>query len=195
MAYAALKPSNFDEINMTLGFRRSMQIAPNTIAYRTGNEIAISYHGNDIAIWNTDTKAITLQTSGWNTATTIDRLHQIARGNNLGMVGIVNGSARFTYTAKNCGWYDMSEPITIDHDGKVEHEDPDRYYGYSNADTYHAAGLASNPLGGEKEYNAIMGMSRYELREWIKMNRREIGYSRINNVNIHEIYKTLHEEG
>lgn len=195
MACAELKFTNFQKIDLALGFRRSMKLAPNTVAYRTGDEIAISYHGNDIAIWNTDTKAITLQTCGWITSTTIGRLHQIARGNGLGMVGIVNGAARFTHTSTDCGWYSMSKPITIDRDGKVEHKDPDRYYGYSNDDTYHAAALASNPLGGESEYNAIMRMSRYELREWVKMNRREIGYSRINSVNIHEIYKTMHEEG
>lgn len=193
MSHAKLEFTNFQEIDLALGFRRSMRLAPNTFAYRTGNKIAVSYHGDDIAIWNSDTHAITLQTSGWNTSTTIDRLHQIARGNSLGMVGIVGGVARFTYTAKNCGWYSMSEPITIDRDGKVEHKDPDRCYGYSNADTYHAAALASNPLGGEKEYNAIMRMSRYELREWVKNNRREIGYSKINNVNIHEIYFSLQE--
>lgn len=194
MAYAELEYKNFNEIDLALGVRRSLPLALNTVAYRTGAEIAISYHGNDIAIWDKDTQAITLQTSGWNTATTIDRLHQIARGNHLGMVGIVNGAARFTHTAKNCGWYSMEDPITIDRDGKVEHNDPDRCYGYSNSDTYHAWSLATNPLGGEPEYKAILKMSRYELREWIKNNRREIGYSKINNVNIHEIYRALHEE-
>lgn len=193
MAYANLEFTNFQEIDLALGVRRSMRLAPNTVAYRTGAEIAISYHGNDIAIWNTDTKEITLQTCGWITSTTIGRLHQIARGNSLGMVGIVNGAARFTHTAKNCGWYSMSEPITIYRDGKVEHKDPDRHYGYSNADTYHAAALASNPPGGEKEYKAILGMTRHELREWIKRHRREIGYKSIENVNIKEIYFSLQE--
>lgn len=193
MAYANLEFTNFQEIDLALGVRRSMRLAPNTVAYRTGAEIAISYHGNDIAIWNTDTKAITLQTSGWITSTTIGRLHQIARGNHLGRVGIVNGAARFTHTAKNHGWYSMEDPITIDHDGGVEHKDPDRYYGYSNADTYHAAALASNPLRGESEYKAILSMSLYELREWVKGHRREIGYKSIKNVNIKEIYFSLQE--
>lgn len=191
MASAVLRLTNFQKIDLALGFRRSVRLAPNTVAYRTGNKIAVSYHGNDIAIWNSDTHAITLQTCGWITSTTIDRLHQIARGNSLGMVGIVNGAARFTHTAKDCGWYSLEDPITIDHDGGVEHKDPDRYSGYSNSDTYHAAALASNPPGEEKEYKAILSMSRYELREWIKSNRREIGYSKINNVNIHEIYHAL----
>lgn len=191
MPCAELEFTNFQKIDLALGFRRAMRLAPNTFAYRTGAEIAISYYRNDIAIWNTDTKEITLQTCGWITSTTIGRLHQIARGNSLGMVGIVNGAARFTHTAKNCGWYSLEDSITIDRGGKVEHNDPDRYYGYSNPDTYRAAGLASNPLGGESEYKAILSMSRYELREWVKSNRREIGYSKINNVNIHEIYYAL----
>lgn len=196
MAYAELEFNNFQEIDLALGVRRSLPLALNTMAYRTGaneSEIAISYHGNDIAIWNTGTKAITLQTSGWITPTTIDRIDQIARGNDLGIVQKVDGRARFTHRAKDGGWYHMEDPITIDRDGKVKHNDPDRYYGYSNADTYHAAGLASNPLGGETEHNAILNMSRSHLREWIKRNRQEIGYSRINNVNFVEVHNALKE--
>lgn len=142
MAFATLELSNFQEIDLTLGIRRSLPLAPNTMAYRTGvneSEIAISYHGNDIAIWDTGTKSITLQTSGWDTPTTIDRLHQIARGNDLGSVGKVRGVARFTHTTKDHGWYSMEEPITVDRDGRVEHNDPDRHNGYSNLDTYLAA--------------------------------------------------------
>lgn len=197
MAYATLNYTNFQAMDLELGNRRSLPLALNTVAYRTGvneSEIAISYHGNDIAIYDTGTKSITLQTSGWITPTTIDRLDQIARGNDMGSVGIVAGRARFTHRAKDYGWYDMSEPVTVDRDGKVKHNDPDRYYGYSNADTWHAAALASNPLGGESEHNAILNMSRHHLRQWIKNNRKEIGYSAIDNVNIREVYNTLHEE-
>lgn len=197
MAYATLEFNNFQEIDLTLGVRRSLPLALNTVAYRTGvneSEIAISYHGNDIAIYNTGTKSITLQTGGWVTPTTIDRLDQIARGNHLGSVRIVGGRARFTHTAKDHGWYSMEDPITIDRDGKVEHNDPDRHDGYSNADTYHAAALASNPLGGESEYNAILNMSRYHLRQWVKNNRSEIGYSTIDKVNIKELFFSMKED-
>lgn len=196
MAYATLEFNNFQEIDLALGVRRSLPLAPNTVAYRTGvneSEIAISYHGNDIATWDTGTKAITLQTSGWITPTTIDRLDQIARGNGIGTVSKIDGSARFTHTAKDHGWYSMEDPITINRPGKVEHNDPDRYYGYSNADTYHAAALASNPIGGESEHNAITNMSRHHLRQWIKNNRKEIGYSTIDKVNLREVYNSLQE--
>lgn len=191
MAYATLEFNNFQEIDLALGVRRSLPLAPNTVAYRTGvneSEIAISYHGNDIATWDTGTKSITLRTSGWVTPTTIDRLDQIARGNGLGSVRIVGGVARFTHTAKDHGWYSMEEPITVDRDGKVEHNDPDRYYGYSNADTYHAAAWCDNPEGGEHEYRAILNMSRVHLRGYIKMHRQNIGYKSITNVNVKEIY-------
>src|SRR5699024_4861262 len=197
MAYATLEFNNFQEIDLALGVRRSLPLALNTVAYRTWvneSEIAISYHGNDIAIYNTGTKSITLQTGGWVTPTTIDRLDQIARGNHLGSVRIVGGVARFTHTAKDHGWYSMEDRVTIDRDGKVEHNDPDRHDGYSNADTYHAAALASNPLGGESEYNAILNMSRYHLRQWIKNNRSEIGYSTIDKVNIKELFFSMKED-
>ena len=191
MTYATLEFNNFQEIDLALGVRRSLPLALNTVAYRTGvneSEIAISYHGNDIATWDTGTKAITLQTSGWITPTTIDRLDQIARGNDIGVVQKVDGVARFTHTTKDHGWYSMEEPITIDRDGNVEHNDPDRHNGYSNLDTYLAAAWCDNPEGGEHEYRAILNMNRVELRGYIKLNRNNIGYKSITNVNIKEIY-------
>lgn len=198
MAYATLEVANFHDIDRALGTHsRSLPLALNTVAYRTvyfsKSDIAISYHGNDIAIYNTSTGAIKLTTSGWDTPTTIDRLDQIARANNIGTVSKVGGRARFTHTAKDYGWYSMDEPVKVHRDGKVEHNDPDRLYGYSNADTWSAVALASNPLGGESEYRALMNMSRAHLRQWIKHNRKEIGYSTIDKVNIREVHNALHD--
>lgn len=197
MAYVTLDLRNFAEIDQSLGASRSLPLALNTVAYRTGDnksEIAISYHGNDIAIYDTGNKSITLTTSGWVSPTTVDRLDQIARGNGIGTVSTVGGRVRFTHRAKDHGWYHLEDAITVDRNGKVEHKDPDRHYGYSNSDTYQAAGLASNPLRGESEHNAILNMSRHQLRQWIKNNREEIGYSAIDNVNVREVYYTLNEE-
>ena len=197
MAYATLELTNFQEIDLALGVRRSLPLALNTVAYRTGaneSEIAISYHGNDIATWDTAARSITLQTSGWITPTTIDRLDQIARGNHLGSVSKVDGSARFTHTARDHGWYSMEEPITVDRDGNVEHNDPDRHGGYSTFDTWQAIAWCSNPEGGEHEYRAILSMNRVKLRSYIKAHRSEIGYSTINRVNIKEIYNALKED-
>lgn len=196
MAYATLDLCNFAEIDQTLGTRRSLPLALNTVAYRTGaneSEIAISYHGNDIAIRHED-GAITLQTCGWNTPTTVDRLDQIARGNDLGSVSKVDGRVRFTHTAKDHGWYHLEDSITIYRDGKVEHNDPDRNNRYSNHDTYLTAGWCHNPEGGENEYNAILNMRRSELRGYIKSNRKNIGYKSIADVNIAEIQDSLEEE-
>lgn len=196
MAYATLEFNNFQEIDLALGVRRSLPLALNTVAYRTGvneSEIAISYHGNDIATCDTGTKAITLLTSGWDTPTTIDRLDQIARGNHVGSVGKVDGNVRFTHTTKDHGWYRMEDRVTIDRDGNVEHNDPDRYYGYSTFDTWQAMVWCSNPEGGEHEYRAILSMNRAELREYIKLNRNNIGYKSIKNVNIKEIHNSLKE--
>ena len=197
MAYATLEENNFGQIDLALGVRRSLPLALNTVAYRTGvneSEIAISYHGNDIAIYNTGTKSITLQTGGWVTPTTIDRLHQIARGNDIGSVGIVGGVARFTHETKDHGWYSMEEPITVYRDGEVEHNDPDRHGGYSTFDTWQSVAWCSNPEGGEHEYRAILNMNRVELRSYIKLNRNNIGYSTINRVNIREIYNALQKD-
>ena len=196
MAYATLEFNNFQEIDHALGERRSLPLALNTVAYRTGvneSEIAISYHGNDIATWDTGTKAITLQTGGWDTPTTIDRLDQIARGNDIGVVQKVDGVARFTHRAKDHGWYLLKDRVTIDRDGNVEHNDPDRHYGYSTFDTWQSVAWCSNPEGGEHEYRAILRMNRVELREYIKLNRNNIGYKSIKNVNTKEIYFSLQE--
>lgn len=196
MAYATLEFNNFQEIDLALGARRSLPLALNTVAYRTGvneSEIAISYHGNDIAIWNCGTKSITLQTSGWVTNTTVDRLDQIARGNGIGKVSKIDGSARFTHTARDHGWYSMEDRVTIDRDGNVEHNDPDRHNGYSTFDTWQTIAWCSNPEGGESEYKAILNMSRVHLRGYIKLNRNNIGYSTINRVNIREIHNALQE--
>ena len=197
MAYATLEFNNFQEIDLALGVRRSLPLAPNTVAYRTGaneSEIAISYHGNDIAIWDTGTKSITLQTGGWVTPTTIDRLDQIARGNGIGVVQKVDGVARFTHRAKDYGWYSMEEPITVDRDGNVEHNDPVRHGGYSTFDTWQAIAWCSNPEGGESEYRAILNMSRVHLRGYIKLHRQNIGYKSITNVNIKEVHNALQED-
>src|SRR5699024_10017592 len=197
MAYATLEFNNFQEIDLAIGVRRSLPLALNTVAYRTGvneSEIAISYHGNDIEIYNTGTKSITLQTGGWVTPTTIDRLDQIARGNPLGSVRIVGGVARFTHTAKDHGWYSMEDRVTIDRDGKVEHNDPVRHGGYSTFDTWQAIAWCSNPEGGENEYRAILNMSRVHLREYVKLNRRNIGYKSITNVNIKELFFSMKED-
>lgn len=197
MAYATLELTLFQDIDDALGSRRSLPLAPNTFAYRTGvneSEIAISYHGNDIAIYNTGTASITLQTGGWLTSTTIDRLDQIARGNSVGSVRIVRGRARFTHRAEDHGWYHMEDPITVNRPGKVEHNDPDRHNGYSNQDTYLAAAWCANPEGGEDEYRAILSMRRAELREYVKSNRQNIGYSSITNVNMAEVLLSLREE-
>ena len=197
MAYATLEHNNFADIDHALGERRSLPLAPNTMAYRTGaneSEIAISYHGNDIAIYNTSTASITLQTGGWNTNTTIDRLDQIARGNNIGSVKVVAGRVRFTHREENHSWYHMDDPITVNRPGKVEHNDPDRYNGYSNQDTYLAAAWCANPGGGEYEYKAILSMRRSELREYVKLNRQNIGYKSITNVNMIELFLSLQED-
>lgn len=194
MAYATLEFNNFQDIDHALGVRRSLPLAPNTVAYRTGvneSEIAISYHGNDIAIWDTGTKAITLQTGGWDTPTTVDRLHQIARGNDLGSVGIVGGVARFTHTTRDHGWYSMKDRVTIDRDGNVEHNDPDRKDGTSNWQTREAWLMVQDT---EPRWKYAKNCSRRDLREMIKDMRSEIGYDRIENVNVTEIFYGLRNE-
>lgn len=195
MAYATLDLRNFAEINQALGNLRSLPLALNTVAYRLGdNEIAISYHGNDIAIHHAN-GAITLQTCGWDTPTTVDRLDQIARGNGLGTVSKVGGSVRFTHSAKDYGWHHIETSITVNLPGIVRSNDVDRddANGYSNRDTYLAAVWCHNPEGGELEYRALLNMSRRELREFIKSNRNGIGYESIADVNMAEIHYSLKE--
>lgn len=200
MAYATLEFNNFQDIDQALGVRRSLPLALNTFAYRTGHnesEIAISYHGNDISIHHED-GAITLQTCGWTTPTTVDRLDQIARGNGIGTVSTVGGRVRFTHRAKDYGWHhiEISITVNVNRPGIVRGNDVDRYdaNGYSNRDTYLAASWCHNPEGGELEYRALLNMRRYELREFIKSNRNGIGYKSIADVNIAEIHHSLHEE-
>lgn len=192
MAVAELSLTNFVDIDQVLGTSKTLKLAHNTYAVRTGsNTIEITYHGNAIARCDLDTMAITLDTCGFETLTTLGRLDQIARGNRVGKVSKIGGQA--TLTAKDGhGWYRFNNEITAHPNGKIEHNDPDRKDGSSNWQTREAWLMVQDT---EPRWKYAKKCSRRDLREMIKDMRSEIGYDRIENVNVTEIFYGLRNEG
>lgn len=217
MAVAELKFANFREIDIEMGSRATMKLAHNTVAYRMGdNEIGISYHGNEIARYSPIKRRIILSTAGWDTFTTIGRLHQLSIANRIGWIGMSNGEVILTafanpfapevtadrgdwsnpnpeYTAqweeryRAGAWHRLAPSIDFDMDkGIIYGGDYDHVNGLSNLDTYKAWKFIADNTAIE-----LVELSKYELRDWIKSNRKNIGYKSINAVNVDEIRNLL----
>lgn len=217
MAVAELKFANFRDIDLELGSLATLKLAHNTIAYRVGdNEIGISYHGNEIARYDSVKRRIILSTAGWNTFTTLGRLNQLAHANRIGWIGSRDGEAVLTAFANpfapkvtapmgnplnpdpeyvaQCeeyyragAWHRLIPSIEFDmNKGIVYGGDHDHVDGLSNLDTAKAWQFISANDGIE-----LIDLPKAELREWIKSNRKNIGYKSINAVNVDEIRNLL----
>lgn len=216
MAVAELKFANFRDIDLELGSRATLKLAHNTIAYRLNNEIGISYHGNEIARYDSVKRRITLSTAGWPSITTLGRLNQLSHANRIGWVGLHDGEAILTafanpfapevtadrgdwlnpdseYTAQ-CeeryragAWHRLSPSIEFDMDkGVIYGGDHDHVDGLSNLDTAKAWQYICANDGIE-----LIDLPKAELREWIKSHRKNIGYKSIKLVNVDEIRNLL----
>ena len=216
MAVAELKFANFRDIDIELGSRATLKLAHNTIAYRLNNEIGISYHGNEIARYDSVKRRIILSTAGWPSITTLGRLNQLSHANRIGWVGLHDGEAILTayanpfapeitadigywndpdpeYTAqweeryRAGAWHRLSPSIEFDMDkGVIYGGDDDHVNGLSNLDTAKVWQFISANDGIE-----LIDLSKSELREWIKKNRKNIGYKSIKLVNVDEIHNLL----
>ena len=217
MAVATLKFANFRDIDIELGSLATLKLAHNTIAYRVGeNEIGISYHGNEIARYNSVKRRIILSTAGWPTFTTLGRLNQLAHANRIGWIGSRDGEAVLTAFASpfapevtadigdwlnpdpeyvaQCeeryragAWHRLIPSIEFDMDkGIIYGGDHDHVNGLSNLDTAKAWQFISANDGIE-----LADLPKAELREWIKSNRKNIGYKTIKAVNVDEIHNLL----
>lgn len=217
MAVATLKYAKFQDIDLALGSRATLKLAHNTIAYRVGeNEIGISYHGNEIASYDSVKRRIILSTAGWPTFTTLGRLSQLAHANRIGWIGSHDGEAILTafanpfapkvtapmgnplnpdpeYTAQ-CeeryragAWYHLAPAISFDMNrGVIYGGDHDHVLGLSNLDTAKVWQFISDNTAIE-----LADLPKAELREWIKSHRKKIGYKSINAVNVDEIHNLL----
>lgn len=218
MAVAELKFAKFRDIDIEMGSRATLKLAHNTVAYRVGeNEIGVSYHGNEIARYDSVKRRITLSTAGWPTFTTIGRLHQLSIANRIGWIGTRNGEAILTsfanpfapkvtadrgddwlnpdpeYVAqwderyRAGAWYRLNPSIEFDMDKGI-------VYG---GDHDHVNGLSNLDTAKAWQFIAdntaieLSDLSKAELREWIKSHRKKIGYKTIDAVNVDEICNLL----
>lgn len=217
MAVATLKFANFEEIDRELGSGQTLKLAHNTIAYRSGaNRIGITYHGNQIAYYSSVERKITLSTAGWPTFTTLGRLNQLATANRIGWVGLHDGEAILTAYAnpfapevtadrgdwlnpnpeyerqweeryRSGAWHRLNPSIVFDMDkGIIYGGDDDHVNGLSTLDTAKAWQFIADNTAIE-----LSDLSKSELREWIKKNRKNIGYTSIKTVNVDEIHNLL----
>lgn len=216
MAVATLKFAKFPEIDRELGSRATLKLAHNTIAYRLGNEIGISYHGNEIARYDSVKRRIILSTAGWPTFTTLGRLNQLSHANRIGWIGSRDGEAILTAFANpfapkvtadrgdwlnpdpeyvaQCeeryragAWHRLIPSIEFDMDkGIIYGGDHDHVDGLSNLDTAKAWQFIADNTAIE-----LSDLPKSELREWIKSHRKKIGYTSIKLVNVGEIRNLL----
>lgn len=217
MAVATLKFANFQKIDLEMGSRSTLKLAHNTVAYRSGaNRIGITYHGNQIAHFDAVNRRITLSTAGWPSFTTLGRLNQLSTANRIGWVGMSDGDARLTAYAdpfapevtadrgdwsnpnpehiaqwderyRAGAWYRLEPSIVFDMDkGVIYGGDRDHVNGLSNLDTAKAWQFIADNTAIE-----LSDLSLSELREWIKSNRKNIGYKAIGAVNVDEIRNLL----
>ena len=217
MAVAELEFAEFRKIDLELGSRATLKLAHNTVAYRAGvNRIGITYHGNQIAYYDSVKRRITLSTAGWPTFTTLGRLNQLAYANRIGWVGLHDGNPILTAFANpfapevtasmgnplnpdpeyvaQCeeyhragAWHRLNPSIAFDMDkGIIYGGDDDHVNGLSNLDTAKVWQFICANDGIE-----LIDLSKPELREWIKSNRKKIGYTSIKTVNVDEIRNLL----
>lgn len=217
MAVAELKFAKFPEIDRELGSSATLKLAHNTVAYRVGdNEIGISYHGNEIARYDSVKRRIILSTAGWSSITTLGRLNQLSTANRIGWVGLHDGEAVLTayanpfapevtadrgdwlnpdpeYTRQNeeryraGAWHRLSPSIEFDmNKGIIYGGDHDHVNGLSTLDTAKAWQYIADNTAIE-----LADLPKAELREWIKSNRKNIGYKTIKAVNVDEIHNLL----
>lgn len=217
MAVATLKFAKFPEIDLELGSLATLKLAHNTIAYRVGeNEIGISYHGNEIARYDSVKRRIILSTAGWPTFTTLGRLNQLAYANRIGWIGSRDGEAILTAFASpfapevtagmgsplnpdpeyvaQCeeryragAWYHLAPAISFDMNrGVIYGGDHNHVLGLSNLDTAKVWQFISDNTAIE-----LVDLPKKELRDWIKSHRKNIGYKSIKAVNVDEIHNLL----
>lgn len=217
MAVATLKFAEFREIDLELGSRATLKLAHNTVAYRAGvNKIGITYHGNEIAHFDSVKRRITLSTAGWPSVTTLGRLNQLSTANRIGWVGMTDGEVILTAYAEPFApkvtadrgdwsnpnpehvaqwdryyragaWHRLSPAIVFDMDkGLIHGGDQDHVNGLSNLDTAKAWQFIADNTAIE-----LADLPKSELRNWIKSNRKNIGYKSIGAVNIDEIRSLL----
>lgn len=101
MPATATKPNTFAHYDAMLQGRNatSRKLANNTYANRRGQDIAITLHSTDIVLYHID-GSITLNTGGWNTMTTRDRLHAYSPfrvGTERGTLYVTSNGKRYRF--------------------------------------------------------------------------------------------------
>lgn len=188
-----LAPLKMSAIEEKLSTRASFKLGHNTYAHAGGGRIVITYHDNVIAGWDIGKNRLALSCAGWHTSTTADRLNQISHANGGGWVsragGIMNYRDRSTQTVHEMHpWVEINtntgEVVDTAHDST--------YHGWTNEET-HTVIVGLDNI--EYLYRASRSVrSPGALRELIKENKREIGYNRIGDVNVREIFASIQEE-
>lgn len=188
-----LAPLKMSAIEEKLSTRDRFKLGHNTYAHYREGKIAITYHDNFIAGWFAGEDRLILSCAGWHTSTTADRLNQISHANGGGWVSRAGGT--MTYRNRSTQTvHDMDPWVEIDTStGKVVDTAHDStYYGWTNEETHTVVEGLDNI---EWLYRASRSVSSPgELRELVKQSKRDIGYNRIGDVNVREIFAAIKNE-
>ena len=188
-----LAPLKMSAIEEKLSTRDSFKLGHNTCAHTRGGEIVITYHGNAIAVWVVGDHLLTLSCAGWHTSTTADRLSQISHANGGGWVARSGGTMHYRNRSAQTV-HEMLPWVKIDTlTGKVVDTAYDStYYGWTNEETHTVVEGLDNIEWLHKASRSVR--SPGELRRLIKECKRDIGYNRIGDVNVREIFAAIKSE-
>lgn len=190
---ANLAPLKMSAIEEKLSTRESFKLGHNTYAYTRDGKIVITYHDNFIAGWVIGEDHLTLSCAGWHTSTTADRLNQISHANGGGWVSRAGGT--MTYRDRSTQTvHEMLPWVKIDtHTGEVVDVAHDStYHGWTNEETHTVVEGLDNIEWLYRVSRSVR--SSGELRQLIKDFKREIGYNRIGDVNVREIFAAIKSE-
>lgn len=188
-----LAPLKMSAIEEKLSTRESFRLGHNTYAHTRDGKIVITYHGNFIAGWTVGDHLLTLSCAGWHTSTTADRLNQISHANGGGWVARSGGTMHYRERSAQTV-HEMLPWVKIDtHTGEVVDVAHDStYYGWTNEETHTVVEGLDNIEWLYRVSRSVR--SPGALRQLIKECKREIGYNRIGDVNVREIFAAIQSE-
>ena len=188
-----LAPLKMSAIEEKLSTRDSYKLGHNTYAHTRVGGCVITYHDNAIAGWVVGDHLLTLSCAGWHTSTTADRLNQISHANSGGWVARSGGTMHYRNRSTQTV-HDMLPWVEIDtRTGEVvDCAHDSTYYGWTNEETHKVVVGLDNIEWLYKASRSVR--SPGELRALVKECKRVIGYNRIGEVNIREIFAAIKSE-
>lgn len=163
-------------------------IGHNTTVEDAGHAYRVRYHGNIIAQYSIDMDVVSLFNGGYPSLTTAGRLNQITNAHNAGWVGYRVAQDEMIFTSKHTGKQYVignGAPLTILDGGRVnERCRPIQWPAHEIV----LSNLQDSPELSEELQNAA---SYEEFCAMLKANKKTLGYRRLAQLNLPELYHDI----